>query len=262
MNYYPFHIGDYLARTGHLEPMEDLAYRRMIDLYYLREQPLPLDAQEIARLIRLRSEADAVQTVLAEFFERTENGWNHGRCDKEIAHASEKREKARASAALSVQARSGKRLTTVERPLSEGLAPNPNPNPITQVKTESDAQSASLPVSADVATVFEFWKTAMKSPKSLLDDKRRKAIKSALKTGYTPEQLCDAIAGCAKSAFHMGDNDRRAKYNGLDLILRSAEKIDQFIVIGRSPLVPKKQGYVHDLTTMDYTKGVDEHGNF
>ena len=37
MNYYPFHLGDYAARTAHLEPMEDLAYRRLLDLYYLGE---------------------------------------------------------------------------------------------------------------------------------------------------------------------------------------------------------------------------------
>jgi len=40
MNYYPFHVGDYAAHTAHLEPMEDLAYRRMLDVYYLREEPL------------------------------------------------------------------------------------------------------------------------------------------------------------------------------------------------------------------------------
>ena len=119
-----------------------------------------------------------------------------------------------------------------------------------------------MAASGDVALVFEFWKTTMKSPRSQLDAKRAKLIKAALKTGYTVEQLCDAITGCAKSPFHMGDNDRRAKFNGLDLILRNAEKIDQFIVIGQSPLVPKRQGFTHDLSGMDYTKGVDEHGNF
>ena len=50
MNYYPFHLGDYAAHTAHLEPMEDLAYRRMLDLYYRTEKPLPLDTAEIARL--------------------------------------------------------------------------------------------------------------------------------------------------------------------------------------------------------------------
>lgn len=130
-------------------------------------------------------------------------------------------------------------------------------------KEEKTNVAQSAPVtSPEIELVFEFWKTAMKSPRSMLDDKRRKAIKSALKTGYTAEQLCDAISGCAKSDFHMGKNDKGLKYNGLDLILRNAEYIDKFIVIGNSPLVPKRQGYTHDLSQMDYTKGVDEDGRF
>ena len=85
MNYYPFHLGDYATHTAHLEPMEDLAYRRMLDLYYRTESPLPQDPAEIARLIRLRDEAATVRDVLNEFFEATPDGWRHARCDSEIA---------------------------------------------------------------------------------------------------------------------------------------------------------------------------------
>jgi uncharacterized protein YdaU (DUF1376 family) len=84
VNYYSFHIGDYTAHTAHLEPMEDLAYRRMLDLYYRTEQPLPYMAADIARLIRLKGEEDAINVVLDEFFSESESGWTHGRCDKEI----------------------------------------------------------------------------------------------------------------------------------------------------------------------------------
>lgn len=31
MNYYPFHIGDYLTETAHLSWLEDCAYRRLLD---------------------------------------------------------------------------------------------------------------------------------------------------------------------------------------------------------------------------------------
>lgn len=79
-----------------------------------------------------------------------------------------------------------------------------------------------------VAEVFAYWQKVMQSPTSRLDDKRRKAIKAALKL-YEPRQVCEAILGCSRSAWHMGENDRRAKFNGLDLILRDAEHIDKFI---------------------------------
>lgn len=78
-----------------------------------------------------------------------------------------------------------------------------------------------------VAEVFAYWQKVMDSPRSQLDDKRRKAIKGALKL-YEPRQVCEAILGCSRSAWHMGENDRRRKFNDLDLILRDAKHIDDF----------------------------------
>ena len=43
MNYYAFHIGDYASATRHLSWIEDAAYRRLIDCYYVREVPFPTD---------------------------------------------------------------------------------------------------------------------------------------------------------------------------------------------------------------------------
>lgn len=85
MNFYPFHVGDYTLRTAHLEPMEDLAYRRLLDLYYVNECPLVGTPAEVARLIRLRSYASEVEAVLTEFFTDTPQGWRHGHCDEVIA---------------------------------------------------------------------------------------------------------------------------------------------------------------------------------
>lgn len=90
MNYFPFHVGDYAAHTAHLEPMEDLAYRRMLDLYYLREECLPADVAAVARLVRLRSCIQDIETVLNEFFVLTDAGWAHSRCDDEIRRMREK----------------------------------------------------------------------------------------------------------------------------------------------------------------------------
>lgn len=79
-----------------------------------------------------------------------------------------------------------------------------------------------------VGEVFAYWQKTMNSPGSKLDDKRRKAIVNALKL-YEPRQVCEAILGCSRSVWHMGQNDRHRKFNGLDLILRDAEHIDMFI---------------------------------
>ena len=98
MHYYQFNIGDYQSHTAHLSEMEDLAYRRLLDWYYLHECPIPLDSNEIARQIRMRSHSDSIAIVLQEYFERTTDGWIHHRADKEIEKTGDKSQKASASA--------------------------------------------------------------------------------------------------------------------------------------------------------------------
>ena len=82
MHYYQFHIGDYISHTRHLSLMEDLAYRRLLDFYFLHEQPIK--HREIARQIGMRDHEEDVMTVLNEFFISTEDGFVSPRADKEI----------------------------------------------------------------------------------------------------------------------------------------------------------------------------------
>jgi uncharacterized protein YdaU (DUF1376 family) len=62
--------------------MEDLAYRRLLDHYYLHE--VPIKQRDIARQIGLRDFEQEVLTVLDEFFVSTENGFINPRADEEI----------------------------------------------------------------------------------------------------------------------------------------------------------------------------------
>ena len=98
MNYYKFHIGDFKSHTAHLEPLEELAYRRLLDEIYLHEKPLPDDIDQIARCIRMRTHCDCIAVVLHEFFERTADGWIQGRAMEEIDEFKAKSDKAKASA--------------------------------------------------------------------------------------------------------------------------------------------------------------------
>jgi uncharacterized protein YdaU (DUF1376 family) len=82
MIWYKFHIGDYLTHTVHLSDAEDLAYRRLLDLYYMSEKMIPLDHEAVARKIRL--DLDITESVLGEFFERTEEGYFNNRCHAEV----------------------------------------------------------------------------------------------------------------------------------------------------------------------------------
>lgn len=83
MQYFSFHIGDYTTATVHLSPMEDLTYRRLIDFYYMKEAPIPLKTDWVAR--RLRVATEDVENILKEFFVKSEDGWKNERCDEDIA---------------------------------------------------------------------------------------------------------------------------------------------------------------------------------
>lgn len=98
MHYFTFHPKDYMSKTSFLEPMEDLAYRRMLDYQYLNESPLPKDIDEIAMLINMRTHSESIATVLRYFFELTDDGYVNDRAEKEIAKYQMKSDKARKSA--------------------------------------------------------------------------------------------------------------------------------------------------------------------
>jgi len=80
-----------------------------------------------------------------------------------------------------------------------------------------------------VLEVFNHWKKTLQHNNAVLDNKRRKLIKNALKSGYSVVQLCDAITGCSYTPHNMGENDHGQRYDGLHVILRDADQIDRFI---------------------------------
>lgn len=151
MNYYPFHIGDYLSATRHLSWEEDAAYRRMLDTYYTTERPLPLDMRAVCRLVLATTESQraAVEVVLGEFFERTDAGWVNHRADGEILAMKEKQQKQRDKAnkrwqkpdtehgTASAMPRHGESDAAASTGDASAMPPTPTPTP-TPVNTPSD----------------------------------------------------------------------------------------------------------------------------
>lgn len=83
MHYYRFNIKTYQAATAHLKPLEDLAYRRLIDYYMDTEKPIDADLSRLAR--RLRTTVKTIELILEEFFFLQSDGWHNEFCDAEIA---------------------------------------------------------------------------------------------------------------------------------------------------------------------------------
>ena len=151
MNYYEHHLGDYLRDTAHLSMLEDGAYRRLIDAYYIREAPLQAELRDVFRLVRAQSKQDreAVETVLREFFHLTDAGWVHHRCDREIARFQDKQRKAKASADARWSQRSEQSDRNANaspdamRTHSEGNAPRARPQtPDTRHQSKEEGESS------------------------------------------------------------------------------------------------------------------------
>ena len=106
MHYYSYNISDYMSHTLHLWEMEDLAYRRCLDYYYLHERPLPEDPEQVAKLIRMREHLSDVKQVLKEFFVLEKGkGWINLRADKEIEKYQAKIESTRRAGKASAEQR-------------------------------------------------------------------------------------------------------------------------------------------------------------
>jgi uncharacterized protein YdaU (DUF1376 family) len=157
MHYFNFNIGDYASHTRHLSLLEDLAYRRLIDAYYLSEKPFTGCPADIAKDIGMMSEIEEVYYVLTKFFESTESGWINKRCDEEIAKYHEKQEQAVRAGKASAQARFNKRLTTVQ--------PTNNQEPINSI----GAAKATKGTRFDLIAIPEEWALFCKKERSDLN---------------------------------------------------------------------------------------------
>ena len=163
MHYYQFNIGDYASHTRHLEPMEDLIYRRLLDLYYLHERPLNDDASVVAKQIGLRDMAASVRDVLNEFFERADDGYRSARADKEIAHYHSKIEQASRAGKASAERRTNARSTDVQ--------PTNNQEPITINHKPKKEQQRGTRLPAQVENIQEWVNFCQTERPDLVFDK-------------------------------------------------------------------------------------------
>ena len=117
MHYYQFHIGDYKSHTSHLSIIEDIAYRRLLDFYYLHEKPIK--QHDIARQVGMREYEQEVLSVLDEFFLSTVDGFVSPRANKEIENYHSKIEQASKAGKASAERRLNARSTDVQPTINQ-----------------------------------------------------------------------------------------------------------------------------------------------
>ena len=165
MNYYPFHIGDYAAHTRYLTLMEDLAYRRMLDLYYVSEKPLE-PAEQTARLIGMRDHVAEVEIILSDFFEATEAGFINKRANEELDKFSLMKQGGRDGAAKRWGKAGDREAIAPPSPPQSPPKSNQNQNQNQRKESTSDAsrptsarKKVSLPSDFAVSSRVSAWAT-------------------------------------------------------------------------------------------------------
>lgn len=100
MHYYQHNVGDYRKDTAHLTLLEHGIYRQLLDTYYLTEKPLTANLDHIMRThsVRTADESQALKNVLDDFFELSQNGYIHSRCEAELYKIRDKSDKAKQAA--------------------------------------------------------------------------------------------------------------------------------------------------------------------
>lgn len=109
-------------------------------------------------------------------------------------------------------------------PRSEASTQNPEPSAAIVVSFDAKAE--------EVRQVIEYYKKNHPRAYPRIHSKQPvwRLIRDRLtKDGFSVEDLCTAIDGCHAEPWNCGQNPDGKKYQSLDLIVRSATKVSQFI---------------------------------
>jgi len=191
MHFYQQNIADYRKKTMGLSPIEHGVYRLLMDTYYLTEQPLDLDLEELMRShsVRTADEQNAFKYILKKYFKKTPEGYRNSRCDKEIESFYAKSEKARQSAkARWAKEPDANAMRTHSERNADGILPH-NPitpiphDPITQdLKTQKQGKSKTIAPMALLAAlgidvkIAADWITLRKAKKAAITETAIKGI--------------------------------------------------------------------------------------
>jgi len=195
MHYYQHHIGDYRAATDHLSDEEDLAYRRLIELYYDAEQPISPDVARVAR--RVRIQPVTVKCVLDEFFTLGDDGYHHARCDAEIEQYRAKIEQASRAGKASAQRRSNAGSTDVEPTINHEPLTINQVNTVPTVLVDGEAANAPRVPNAPLQDLLNLYHTKCPTLQRvmMLNDTRKRHLASRWREVMVTDKLTNPADG-------------------------------------------------------------------
>jgi len=210
MHYYQFHIGDYKAATAHLSNEEDLAYRRLLDMYYDTESLIPLDTQWVAK--RLRLDTQVVNSVLHDMFNLTEAGWYHARCELIIEQYHAMAEKNRANGRLG--GRKKNTVATDSQPIAKATI-NDKPKTNNHKTIKEKATNVACPVGVSQSVWDDFIVIRNKVKKPFTETALKIIQRESQKAGLTLEQALETCCARGWQGFEASWVAEKQTQNGL-----------------------------------------------
>lgn len=95
----------------------------------------------------------------------------------------------------------------------------------------------------DVELAFDEWRSLFGHQQAKLDAKRRRAIAKAIKS-HGAEVVSQCLKGYTKSRWHLGENDRKTRYDDIALFLRDATNIERGVALFQQPDPAKEEHWI------------------
>jgi uncharacterized protein YdaU (DUF1376 family) len=226
MNYFKFHIGDYIKNTAHLSLLEHGIYFRLLMIYYTRNSPLPSCNSDVYRLMGNLHWRDrtSIDRVLSEFFVLLDDGWHNLRADKEIAldqlFIAQQRAAGRSSAAARREQKDPvDNSTVVQPPFNAGSTlvqpPTPTPTP--------------TPIHTPLPPLEKGGLSQRRSPRRLELDKARVAWSTLIASGGKNrdsriQAAIDAAGGWLRIAARTGRDEKDIRASFCEAYVNAAQR--------------------------------------
>jgi uncharacterized protein YdaU (DUF1376 family) len=167
-------------------------------MYYLHEQPIPKETQQVFRRLcaRTQDEQVAVEIILKEFFIETEEGWFHKRCDEDISKFTSKADTSRSNGKLGGRPKKTQQVIlnnpgeTQTKP-SEKVTNNQEPLTNNQEPLKEEPQTDDCSLSSEPSFFDAFWSAY---PKKVGKDAAKKAFKKIKKPSEVLSQILFALS--------------------------------------------------------------------
>lgn len=192
MHYFEYNIKDYRADAFQLTLIQHGAYKQLIDQYYLNESPLTLILEDLFYdlLIRGDDEKKAIVFVLEKFFDKTEGGYVHKRCDAVIQKFQAKSNQSRDA----VNTRWAKEKAKDTDVIRESYDRNTNQEQLT-IKKETKTK-VNIPEGIDTNLWNDYLKIRKAKKAPITDTAIQALIREADKSG---KSLSQAITICVEN---------------------------------------------------------------